>query len=254
MSHNQLGEELARVNVELDQVMDRLNTTLVGRRGDRERASTLRRLADTIQAALDHPESDAHRLRAVAAIEEERQEADARRHFALIGWKSEDELVDLAYTDPVAAVCAPNTTKAVIDVACKEIYIDPRSGEVAAILNNGERVVVGRIDVTSDDIAGQVHRVIPCGEVIATHVTVNRDTGEVGTAGGWYPKHIGTVKRGEDPCRAAEKMLADLCLLTPGERLVWRERSFGWAALLDVYVASDTPERLVALCGGSEEQ
>jgi hypothetical protein len=125
----------------------------------------------------------------------------ARKDLALIGRLSEDELIELAATDPVTAVCAPNATPEVFRAAGASINVN-RWGEVSIKLADRD-VIVGAVDVTAPvaEVINQIRRLGPFSifvrssiDVTVTHVFVDFDTGDVEVAeNGWGVRCIGNI-------------------------------------------------------------
>jgi hypothetical protein len=145
---------------------------------------------------------------------------------ALTGQLSEDELVDLAGSNRLAAVCAPNTTVKVLREAGVEVAVDTVDGEVTLVLPNNGTVTAGYVDLAGD-IPTQIQDLIPVTGVVETTVSIDLATGVVTVTSQSQADTVGVVEV-RDGITAARQAATDLLaiknFLSPIDKPTWVER------------------------------
>jgi hypothetical protein len=172
-----------------------------------------------------------------------------RRDLALLGKLTESELVELAATDPVVAVCAPNATLEVLRAVGAQVDVDPRHGDIELIVD-GMSFTIGKFDVNMFflDIIDTIREIVPCSTVTVTCAML--DTGiEPGVASvdlyanDELTREVGTFPITDETDAGAEatRLLDDNGIDYPGWEPDWEYAGYSsygscFTALLDVEV------------------
>jgi hypothetical protein len=161
--------------------------------------------------------------------------------LALTGQLDEEELINLAGTNPLAAVFAPNTTLEVLQEAGAAVAVDTVDGEVTLVLPKKGTYTAGYVDLAGD-IPTQIRDLIPVAGVIETTVSIDLATGVVTVANQLQTDTVGVVEV-RDGITAARQAATDLLAVTnflsPIDRPTWVERGGTPVTVLSVDVVID---------------
>jgi hypothetical protein len=165
--------------------------------------------------------------------------------LALTGQLGVSELVALAqsgsYASMLAAVCAPNTTPAVLRAAGATLDVDIRYQEIV-IKTPYRWVTAAWIDesLTAVDLASRIAEVIDYAEVTVTHAVLGADGTVTLTVDDVAVRDLGSVDvTGDDDCElldSATNLLRNHGLLAPGYWPEWISTGTCYVALLGVDV------------------
>jgi hypothetical protein len=161
--------------------------------------------------------------------------------LALTGQLDEEELINLAGTDPLAAVFAPNTTLEVLQEAGAAVAVDTVDGEVALVLPKKGTYTAGYVDLAGD-IPAQINDLVPVAGVVETTVSIDLATGVVTVANQLQTDTVGVVEV-RDGITAARQAATDLLViknfLSPIDKPTWVERDGTPVTVLSVDVIID---------------